>query len=322
MKYNPHRQGGNKKHLSQWQIRKHTHKHKHTSKQTNTHTHKRAHTNTHPHTSTDLNTPTHKGTHTNTHGRTHTTKTQTQTHTQTHTKHTQTYAHTNTHKTHTQTQTHVSKPVAYSKLQISRQENLCVTLNRKFSTLVLWLDGKNIFICTCSPHVFSAPIRRVGHTGVSAVNETPAERREKKNFFLRAVNWNVLANCPFSASIKLLALRWLEQNFSKTCLLAHNSSSPPSLHSPCSQISSSDIRRLYGIISSQKKKTAVCRVVVQIHLTSFHRGDPGSILNQPCAIYDPESGIWTVFSTNSSGFPYQHFIFIVIKLSSEGRAGQ
>ena len=271
--------------------------------------------------------PRHK--HKHTHKRTQ--NTHKHTHTQTHTKHTQTYAHTNAHKTHTnirthkhtQTQTHVSKPVAYSKLQISRQENLCVTLNRKFSTLVLWLDGKNIFICTCSPHVFSAPIRRVGHTGVSPVNETPAERREKKNFSLRAVNWNVLANCPFSASIKLLALRWLEQNFSKTCLLAHNSSSPPSLHSPCSQISSSDIRRLYGIISSQKKKTAVCRVVVQIHLTSFHRGDPGSILNQPCAIYDPESGIWTVFSTNPSGFPYQHhFIFIVIKLSSEGRAGQ
>jgi hypothetical protein len=56
-------------------------------------------------------------------------------------------------------------------------------------------------------YVFSAPIRRVGHTGVSAVNETPAERRGKKNFFFRAVNWNVLANCPFSASIKLLVLR-------------------------------------------------------------------------------------------------------------------
>jgi hypothetical protein len=52
-----------------------------------------------------------------------------------------------------------------------------------------------------------APVRSVGHTGVSAVNETSAERRGKKNFFLRAVNWNVLANCPFSASIKLLVLR-------------------------------------------------------------------------------------------------------------------
>ena len=63
--------------------------------------------------------------------------------------------------------------------------------------------------------------------------------------------------------------------------------------------------------------------MVQVQLTSFHRGDPGSILNQPCAIYDPENDTWTAFSTNPSRFTYQHHsIFIVIILSSEGQAGQ
>ena len=158
--------------------------------------------------------------------------------------------HINTHVSWWRTQNcknpraHASKPMAYAKQQRSGLENLCDPLKLKFYTVLLGRNGQIPSLVR-----FLLPVCPLRLIGVPAVNETPVERNRKTKFFLRAVNWNVLTNCPFNASIKLWVLPRLGQNFTKTCLLAHNSGSPPPLHSSYSQVSSPGIPQHYDIIS-------------------------------------------------------------------------